>query len=123
LGAPRLLHHEPGAASYFAVGGVRVRIRASDAVAGEQPFASTLVGGAPGHAGGWLFVTASGTVARAEDFVGPLTFVQSLGRSVVRAFPWQGGLAAVFADGTARTVGPGGAAVPSSAPTSPAAAP
>ena len=123
ISAPRLLAHEPGAASYFAVGGVRVRLRAGDAVLGDQPFASTLVGAVRLSAGGWLFASAAGVIARAEDFVGPLTFQEALGHPVMRAFPWEGGLAVVFADGTVRKVGPGAGPLPHSVLEHPSAAP
>lgn len=106
LTTPRLLYREPGGAAYYAVGGVRVRDRSGDAVVGDQPFASTLVGAAPDVEGRWWFVTASGTVAWATDFVGPLHPVRNIGAPVVRAFGHEGQLVAVFADGRVRRVGP-----------------
>jgi hypothetical protein len=123
IGTPRLLAREPGAASYYAVGGVRVRFRDGDAVVGEQPFAETLVGAARGAGNEWWFVTASGTVARATDFVGPLRRVERLGSTVVRAFGYEGGLVAVFENGRAWRVGPGGGAQPPGVLEAPEAAP
>ena len=103
VGAPRLFAHATGAASYYGVGGVRVRFRDGDAEVANQAFASTIVGaGLIGNR--WWFVSARGTVASVADYLDNVHFEHDLAAPVVRAFVHDSMLIAVLADGRVERV-------------------